>query len=112
MAFSISTQLLEALVLSVCAREDTYGYRITQNIKDAIEISESTLYPVLRRLQKDGRLSTYDKEHNGRNRRYYTITDEGLDLLAAYKTDWLKHKNGIDFVLNGGVEVEERGIHR
>lgn len=107
MAFAISTQLLEALVLSVCAREDTYGYRITQSIKDAIEISESTLYPVLRRLQKEGRLSTYDKEHNGRNRRYYTITDDGLIQLEVYKADWLKHKNGIDFVLDGGVVVEE-----
>ena len=107
MAFAISTQLLEALVLSVCAREDTYGYRITQNIKEAIEISESTLYPVLRRLQKEGRLSTYDKEHNGRNRRYYTITDDGLKQLETYKTDWQKHKYGIDSVLNGGVEVEE-----
>ncbi len=107
MAFAISTQLLEALVLSVCAREDTYGYRITQNIREAIEISESTLYPVLRRLQKEGKLTTYDKEHNGRNRRYYAITDDGINQLAAYKSDWESHKKGIDFVLNGGVDFEK-----
>lgn len=107
MAFAISTQLLEALVLSVCSIEDTYGYKITQNIRNAIEISESTLYPVLRRLQKEGKLTTYDKEYNGRNRRYYAITNDGRNQLLAYKSDWESHKKGIDFVLNGGVEHEE-----
>ncbi len=103
MAFTISSQLLEALVLSVCAKEDTYGYKITQNIKSAVEISESTLYPVLRRLQKEGKLTTYDKQHNGRNRRYYAITPEGEARLYEYRSDWENHKNGIDLVLNGGA---------
>ena len=107
MAFSISTQLLEALVLSVCSVEDTYGYKITQNIRNAIEISESTLYPVLRRLQKEGKLTTYDKEYNGRNRRYYTITGDGRNQLTAYKADWEYHKKGIDSVLNGGMDFEK-----
>ncbi|MBE6992532.1 MAG: PadR family transcriptional regulator [Ruminococcaceae bacterium] len=107
MAFAISTQLLEALVLSVCYTEDTYGYRITQNIKNAIDISESTLYPVLRRLQKEGKLTTYDKEYNGRNRRYYAITDDGKRQLSSYKSEWENHKKGIDSVLNGGVEHEK-----
>ena len=54
MAFTIGSTLLDACVLAVLAREDAYGYRLTQQIRQVVEISESTLYPVLRRLQKDG----------------------------------------------------------
>ena len=61
MAFQIGSALLDACVLAVLDKEDTYGYMLTQNVKDIIDISESTLYPVLRRLQKDNALTTYDQ---------------------------------------------------
>ena len=77
MAFNTGAALLDALVLSVAGRESTYGYKITQDVRGVMHISESTLYPVLRRLQKDGYLTTFDREHAGRNRRYYQITDAG-----------------------------------
>lgn len=85
MSFTTGAALLDAVVLAVVSREEegTYGYKITQEIKQALELSESTLYPVLRRLQKDGCLTIYDEPFNGRNRRYYKITPLGRQQLAA-----------------------------
>lgn len=79
MTFQIGSVLLDACVLAILAKEDTYGYRLTQQIKETLGVSESTLYPVLRRLQKEELLETYDVAVMGRNRRYYRLTDEGLE---------------------------------
>ena len=81
---------LDAVVLAIVSKEPegAYGYKITQEIKQALDLSESTLYPVLRRLQKDGHLTAYDASCNGRNRRYYMITPAGRAQLAAYKAEW------------------------
>ena len=102
MVYSIVTPLLDALVLSVVSREDTYGYRITQDVRDAIDISESTLYPVLRRLQKDGCLETYDRETGGRNRRYYRTTKKGKLQLEVFVEEWRLYKDRIENILIGG----------
>ena len=69
MVFNTGAALLDAIVLSVVSKsaEGTYGYKITQDVRQAIEISESTLYPVLRRLQKDDCLEVYDQAYAGRN---------------------------------------------
>lgn len=103
MIFSISSSLLDALVLEIVSRNDTYGYEITQSIRKAVDISESTLYPVLRRLQKDECLEVYDKEYQGRNRRYYKITEKGKITLSLYKEEWKLYKSKIDNVFNGGI---------
>lgn len=107
MSFSISSKLLDAMVLSIVQREETYGYKITQDIRDAIEISESTLYPVLRRLQKDECLETYDKEYMGRNRRYYKVTNKGDELLEGYRSGWYDYKAKIEKILINGVVNNE-----
>lgn len=96
MAFPVSAALLDALVLSVVSKEDTYGYKITQEIREAMDMSESTLYPVLRRLLKNNFLESYDQEYMGRNRRYYKITDEGLKQLEDYQSEWIIYKEKID----------------
>jgi len=101
MVFPVSSALLDALVLSVTAKEDTYGYKITQEIREAMEMSESTLYPVLRRLLKDECLESYDREYMGRNRRYYKVTFKGFEKLAQYRGDWLIYKNIISRLING-----------
>jgi PadR family transcriptional regulator PadR len=101
MTFTINSPLLDGLVLSVCSKEDTYGYKITQDIREAIEISESTLYPVLRRLQKDECLEIYDKETMGRNRRYYKITKKGKSQLNLYLEEWKLYKKRIDKIFGG-----------
>lgn len=102
MAFPVSASLLDALVLAVVSREDTYGYKITQDIKEAIEVSESTLYPVLRRLLKDNCLETYDMEFMGRNRRYYRVTPAGASQLNLYRQEWEEYKHKIDKVMKTG----------
>ena len=93
MVFNTGAALLDAIVLAVVSKEKTgtYGYRITQDVRKAIEISESTLYPVLRRLLKDDCLEVYDMEFGGRNRRYYKITERGMTQLQLYKTEWKKY---------------------
>ena len=96
--FNVNSALLDAIVLSVVAEEDTYGYKITQEVNNIIGISESTLYPVLRRLQKDNNLEVYDMEYLGRNRRYYKITNKGRILLSLYKEEWAIYKAKIDKV--------------
>ena len=101
MTFTAGSALLDAVVLSGVSQEGTYGYKITQDVRQVMDVSESTLYPVLRRLQKDGLLETYDMEFQGRNRRYYKITSNGMILLDKYRSEWLSYKNSIDKILLG-----------
>ena len=109
MVFTVNSSLLDAIVLSVVAEEDTYGYKITQEVNNIIGISESTLYHVLRRLQKDNNLEVYDMEYLGRNRRYYRITNKGRILLSLYKEEWAIYKAKIDKVFE---EKTEKGKGR
>ncbi|MEG2339030.1 MAG: PadR family transcriptional regulator [Clostridium sp.] len=88
-------------MLAVLSRGDTYGYVLTQQVRKIMNISESTLYPVLRRLQKDECLTTYDMAFQGRNRRYYKITDLGRDRLSEYLGEWDEYKVNVDRVLKG-----------
>lgn len=106
MSFGLTSQMLDACVLAVVAHEDVYGYVLTQNIRAIVDISESTLYPVLRRLQKDGLLETYDQPFNGRNRRFYKITDSGKVRLAQYLLEWQTYKTNLDTILTGGNDHE------
>lgn len=97
MVFNTGAALLDAIVLAVVSKEEegTYGYKITQDVRHAIEVSESTLYPVLRRLQKDEYLCVYDMECGGRNRRYYRITDKGREKLEEYRREWEEYSANI-----------------
>lgn len=106
MAIQLGGSLLDACVLAVVRREDAYGYRLTQEIREALEISESTLYPVLRRLQKEGCLETYDESFQGRNRRYYRITEEGKERYESFMIEWAEYKEKVDKVLKGGEQSE------
>ncbi len=101
MVFTAGSALLDAIVLSVVSKEGTYGYKITQEVREVMDVSESTLYPVLRRLQKDDYLETYDMEFQGRNRRYYKITANGMILLDKYRTEWNIFSKGINKILMG-----------
>ena len=87
MVFNTGAALLDAIVLAVVSldADGTYGYKITQDVRQVIEISESTLYPVLRRLLKDGCLEVYDMEYGGRNRRYYKITEDEQKIVNYNK---------------------------
>ena len=107
MVFILLSALLDAIVLAVVSKEEegNYGYKITQDVRGALDVSESTLYPVLRRLKKDGCLEVYDKEYQGRNRRYYRITSEGRVQLNMYKEEWKHYSDRISKIFEGGKEV-------
>ncbi|MCI5899651.1 MAG: PadR family transcriptional regulator [Firmicutes bacterium] len=104
MVFNTGAALLDAIVLAVVSKEEqgTYGYRITQDVRKALEVSESTLYPVLRRLLKDGCLEVYDMEFGGRNRRYYKITERGMVQLHLYESEWKEYSARISRIFDGG----------
>ena len=105
MVFNTGAALLDAIVLAVVSRESqgTYGYQITQDVRQVLEVSESTLYPVLRRLQKDQCLEVYDMQFDGRNRRYYKVTDRGMAQLNLYREEWKVYSKKISEIFEGGV---------
>ena len=103
MVFNTGAALLDAVVLAAVSKEEdgTYGYKITQDVRRAIEVSESTLYPVLRRLQKAECLEVYDMECGGRNRRYYKITEMGSKRLRESKNEWEAYSSNIGAMFSG-----------
>lgn len=104
MVFNTGAALLDAIVLAVVSqdKEGTYGYKITQEVREVLDVSESTLYPVLRRLQKDGCLEVYDIQYGGRNRRYYKLTQEGQAQFHLYVNEWISYSSKISTLLAGG----------
>ena len=99
MAIQMSSELLDGCVLSVLDQEDYYGYALTQRMQATISVSESTLYPVLRRLKNNQFVTTYDQPYQGRNRRYYQITAQGRDELTRIRQDWVIFQANIDALL-------------
>ena len=80
--------LLDVCVLAAIKDEDSYGYQIIKDMKPYVEISESTLYPILRRLESGELLTVKTAEYNGRLRKYYHITEKGLDRIENFKKEW------------------------
>lgn len=99
MNVQVPTALLDGSVLAFLSKEDTYGYVITKTMQDLLGVSESTMYPVLRRLKKDNYLETYDQPFEGRNRRYYHITETGQAHLVEIKMAWKQFRTAINSVL-------------
>lgn len=88
MDIQLKRGVLEICVLAAIKNEESYGYKIVKDIKPYIEISESTLYPILRRLENAKMLTVHSMEHNGRLRKYYQITQLGLERIDAFKEEW------------------------
>ncbi len=103
MVYQLGAPLLDACVMAALTDGDAYGYVLTKKVQDVIDISESTLYPVLRRLQKDGLLITYDVPDSGRNRRYYSLTEQGKEKLEYCTKEWKEYRNKIDTLLGGEI---------
>ena len=80
--------LLDVCVLALLKKGESYGYQLMIDLTDVIEVSESTLYPILKRLEQAGQLVTYSSEHNGRLRRYYRITGSGIERVNDFERDW------------------------
>ncbi len=94
--------LIEICVLSLLSQQDSYGYQLIKDISVVIEISESTLYPILRRLESAQCLRIYTREHDGRLRKYYAITQAGRDRIAEFLTDWKDVMKVYDFIRGVG----------
>ena len=107
MVFNTGSALWDAIVLAAVSQEieGTYGYKITQDVRQVLDVSESTLYPVLRRLQKDECLEVYDMEFAGRNRRYYKLTEKGEAQLRLYKIEWKNYTSKINTLFEGGKQL-------
>ncbi len=80
--------LLEACVLTAIKKEDSYGYKIIKDISPYVEISESTLYPILKRLENAAYITVYTVEHDSRLRKYYRITDGGINRINEFLKEW------------------------
>ena len=97
--------LLDVCVLAAIKDEDSYGYQIIKDIKPFVDISESTLYPILRRLEAAELLTVRSAEHNGRLRKYYRITENGLARIEAFKAEWAEIMSIYRFVTKGDTDA-------
>ena len=90
--------LLDVCVLSLLRRGDSYGYQIIKDLSGCIEISESTLYPILRRLESGGCLTVYSVEHSGRLRKFYRITPRGVTVIDQFLESWPEIQRVYDLI--------------
>ena len=90
--------LIEACILKLLLRGDSYGYQLVREAEEVLTISESTLYPVLRRLETAGALTVYTMEHNGRLRKYYAITEGGKKKIDDFLVEWEDVMKVYDFI--------------
>ena len=97
--------LLDVCVLSVLNRGESYGYRILKDLGQCIELSESTLYPILRRLEASDCLREHSVEHEGRLRKMYSITPAGKAQLREFMDDW-KEVEAIYRYIKEGAELD------
>ena len=88
MDIQLKRGMLDVCVLAVIKNEDSYGYKIIKDLAPDIELSESTLYTILKRLESAQMLTVYTREHGGRLRKYYHITDQGRERIAEFKREW------------------------
>ena len=95
--------ILDACVLAVLERGESYGYQLVKDISEFIEISESTLYPILKRLEQTNMLEVFTQEHNGRLRKYYRITPTGRNRITELLNEWAEIVKVYKFI------VQERG---
>ena len=98
--------LVEHCVLAVLARGDSYGYQIIKDMAPFVTVTESTLYPILRRLESAGALSVYSVEHSGRLRKFYRLTLAGLRQLESFAADWDEVSAMYEFI-RGGLKHEQ-----
>lgn len=101
--------IVELCVLSELVQEDMYGYSIINNISEHLDVNENTIYPILRRLTKEGYFTTYLKESNiGAARKYYKVTEKGFNYFLELRESWDQFIGGVYMILNkGGKKNEE-----
>lgn len=108
MDIQLKRGLLDICVLAAIKNCDSYGYQIVKDIRPFVEISESTLYPILRRLEAAELLTVRTAEHNGRLRKYYHITDAGLSRLESFRSDWQEIMSIYKFITKEDISDEQK----
>jgi len=98
MDMQLKRGLLDVCVLAAIKNGDSYGYQIVKELKSCVDISESTLYPILRRLEEGALLTVRSEEHSGRLRKYYHITEAGRERLSGFLAEWQEILAIHDFV--------------
>jgi len=98
MDIQLKRGLLDVCVLTAIKNKDSYGYQIIKEMKPYLELSESTLYTILKRLESANMLTVRSVEHDGRLRKYYHITESGLNRLEEFKQDWKEILSIYDFI--------------
>lgn len=104
MDIQLKRGLLDVCVLAAIKNEDSYGYKIIKDMKPYIEMSESTLYTILKRLELSDMLTVRTAEHGGRLRKYYHITSAGLRRIEDFKREWYEIVSIYQFVTKGNVK--------
>jgi PadR family transcriptional regulator PadR len=107
MIFTLNAAMLDFLVLSIIHRGDSYGYQISQMLKPISNAKDSTLYPVLKRLTESGWVEAYDQPYQGRNRRYYRITDAGCVHQEELCEEWAQFAREVENIVEGGKTNEQ-----
>ena len=102
--------LLDVCVLAAIRSEDSYGYKIIKDMKPYLELSESTLYTILKRLENANMLTVRTAEHGGRLRKYYHITEEGLKRIEDFKNEWQEILAIYQFVTKEDDSHGEAGV--
>ena len=97
--------ILDICVLSALRSTPSYGYELIKTVSQCIPISESTLYPILKRLETGGFVTTYQQEHHGRIRKYYQITPTGIEKIQDYLREWEEMEKIYQFVKQFNLEV-------
>lgn len=101
MHIQLKRGVLEACVLKLLTKGDSYGYELVKEAAQVIPLSESTLYPVLRRLEGAGQVESYTQEHGGRLRKYYRITDKGHLAIGDFLLEWAQINKVYHFIREG-----------
>lgn len=106
MDIQLKRGILDVCVLTAIKNEDSYGYKIIKDVKPYIELTESTLYTILKRLELSGMLTVRTAEHGGRLRKYYHITEAGLLRIDEFKEEWREVMSIYKFIVDDGAKGE------
>ena len=111
MDIQLKRGLLDVCVLAAIQNEDSYGYKIIKDLAPYVDLSESTLYTILKRLESAQMLTVYSVEHGGRLRKYYHITDRGRERIAEFKNEWREVMVMYQFVTKEENENDKTRVH-
>ena len=107
MDIQLKRGILDVCVLAAIKNEDSYGYKIVKDMKPYVELSESTLYTILKRLENANMLTVHTTEHCGRLRKYYHITEQGINRIEDFKREWRELLSIYQFVIKEDAYNEQ-----